>query len=173
MSDEAATTTCTELSEFLEQHRACSKARPFAARYSTLAEAWDNCHVPDWLIWSLKKADLEDLLALRVWACWCVRQAVDFMTAPESRQALELVECFIEDKATSEELAEVAGPAARLSESAWPTLAEAWAARAAPSWRRFAPCMPPAPPPKPWPGLPKIALPGPPSAAPKPTSSEN
>ena len=49
----------------------------------------------------------------------------------ESRQALEIAERFVEDKATSEELAEVAGPAARLGESSWPTLAEAWAARAA------------------------------------------
>ena len=131
MSDEAATTTTSELSEFLEQHRACSKARPFAARYSSLAEAWDNCHVPDWLIWCRKQAGFEDVQALCVWACWCVRQAVDFMTAPESRQALEIAERFVEDKATSEELAEVAGPAVRLGESSWPTLAEAWAARAA------------------------------------------
>jgi hypothetical protein len=129
--DEAATTTATELSEFLEQHRACSKARPFAARYSSLAEAWDNCHVPDWLIWCRDKAGFKDGPALRVWACWCVRQAVDFMTAPGSRQALEVAERFVEGKATSQELAEVAVPAARLGESSWPTLPEAWAARAA------------------------------------------
>jgi hypothetical protein len=131
MSDQATTATASEVSQFVERHRACNKGRPFAARHSTLAEGWDNCHVPDWLIWCRKKAGFEDVQALRVWACWCVRQALDFMAAPQSRQALEVAERFIEGKASAEELAEVAGPAARLGEDSWPTAAEAWAARAA------------------------------------------
>jgi hypothetical protein len=39
---------------FLERHRACAKARPWAGRWSSLADAWDNCPVPDWLIWARK-----------------------------------------------------------------------------------------------------------------------
>src|SRR5205807_2140908 len=73
----------------------------------------------------------EDVQALRVWACWCVRQAVHLMAAPESRHALDVTERFVEAKATAEELAEAAGPAARMGEASWPSAAEAWAARAA------------------------------------------
>jgi hypothetical protein len=131
MLDEPTTTIESEVSEFIERHRACSKARPFAARFSTLADGWDSCHVPDWLIWCRKKAGFEDLQALRVWACWCVRQTVHLMSQPETSEALDVVERFIEGNASAEELAAVAGPAARLGDASFPTAAEAWAARAA------------------------------------------
>jgi hypothetical protein len=131
VADQTVTTIDSEVLEFADRHGVCRKVRPAAARYSTLAEGWDNCNVPDWMIWCRKKAGFEDVQALRVWACWCVRQALDLMTAPESRQALEVAERFVEGKASAEELADVAGPATRLSENSWPTVAQAWAARAA------------------------------------------
>ena len=59
MPDQAVTATVSEVSEFLELHRACSKARPWAGRCATLAEAWDSCTVPDWLIWARKQAGFE------------------------------------------------------------------------------------------------------------------
>ncbi len=60
MSDASMIATTSEVAEFLERHRACSKARPWAGRCATLAEAWDSCTVPDWLIWARKKAGFEE-----------------------------------------------------------------------------------------------------------------
>jgi hypothetical protein len=131
VSDALMTNTATEVAAFMERHRACAKARPWAGRWSSLADAWDNCPVPDWLIWARKQAGFEDVQALRVWACWCVRQVADLMTAPECTQALEVAERFVEGKATAEELAKVAAQAARLAEASWPSASAAWAARAA------------------------------------------
>jgi hypothetical protein len=131
VADESKTSTASEVTEFLERHRACAKARPWAGRWSTLAEAWDNCPVPDWLIWARKQAGFEDVEALQVWACWCVRQVAHLMTADECTEALEATERFVEGKATAEELASVAGPAAGLAEASWPCASAAWAARAA------------------------------------------
>ena len=131
MPDHAVTATASEVSEFLELHRACSKARPWARRCATLAEAWDSCTVPDWLIWARKQAGFEDVQALRIWACWCVRQAAHLMTAPESRQALDTAVRFVEGAATTDELAKAAEKAKPLGEASWPTPAEVWAAKAA------------------------------------------
>src|SRR5216684_7094132 len=108
MSNSATAISGSEVAEFLEHHRACSKARPWAGRCASLAEAWDSCTVPDWLIWARKQAGFEDVQALRIWACWCVRQAAHLMTAPESRQALDTAERFVEGRATTDELTKAA-----------------------------------------------------------------
>jgi hypothetical protein len=142
VATETITTTQTEFSEFLVRHGCCGRVRPIAAdRWSTPAEAWEDCQVPDWLIWYRKKCGFEDedVQALRIWACWCVRQAVHLMSAPESRQALEVAERFVEGEATAEQLTEVAGPAAQLADGCWPSAAEAWAARAAAELAAFRP----------------------------------
>jgi hypothetical protein len=133
MPDQALTAIASEVSEFLERHRACSKARPWASRCATLAEAWDSCTVPDWLIWARKQAGFEekDVQPLRVWACWCVRQAVHLMSADASVQALETAERFVEGSASAEELAWAAEQAKPPGNASWPTPAEAWAAKAA------------------------------------------
>jgi hypothetical protein len=131
MADGSITGTRSELVEFVERHRACAKGRPFAARWATLAEGWDNCPIPDWLIWARKKEGFQDIEALRVWACWCVRQAAHLMEAPDSREALAVAEGFISGLASAEELASVQAPAARRAEESWATASAAWAARAA------------------------------------------
>ena len=132
MPDSSLMPALSEAMAFAEKHRSCAKARTWMANWTTLAEAWDNCYIPDWLIGARINEGFDDTATLRVWACWCVRQVAHLMTAPESRQALDMAEQFVEGKATAEELADVAGPAARVSaEASWPTPAAAWAARAA------------------------------------------
>src|SRR5260370_36938984 len=102
---------------FLERNRACEKPRPWAGECSTLEEAWAICPNPDPLLWGLKQLGLEDPQPLRMWACWCVRQADELMTDGEPRHALEVAERFIEEgSGTSEELAAAATAVRQLEE---------------------------------------------------------
>ena len=90
---------------------ACLEARNWAQQYATLAEAWEACERPDWMLWALNKLDA-DPITLRRFACWCVRETPladgrkvwDLLT-DERRKAVEVAEAFCDGKATQEEMA--------------------------------------------------------------------
>ncbi len=46
MPDQAVITTASEVAEFLERHRACSKARPWAGRCATLRKPGTDALCP-------------------------------------------------------------------------------------------------------------------------------
>ncbi len=95
----------TPLATALEQHGACSEARAWAASYSTPAAAWDACHRPDWMFWALDKIDYHNDRALRLYACWCVRQVWHLLGDERSRNAVEVAERYAVGEATDAELA--------------------------------------------------------------------
>ena len=113
--------------EFLKD--ACVGARKWAKQYSTLAEAWDACANPRWMCWALDKLKYSNDIALRRFACWCVRETPladgrkvwDLLTDERSRRAVEVAEAFCDGRATQEEL-----------DNAWDAAWDAaWVARAA------------------------------------------
>lgn len=87
---------------------ACAEARKWAKSYPTLAEAWDACTNPEWMCWALNKLDYNDSVALRRFACWCVRNTPlpdgrkvwDLLTDERSRRAVEVAEAFADGRAT-------------------------------------------------------------------------
>ena len=91
--------------DFLEQHDACSDGSAFALKYDSLAEAWDACERPDWLLWAYKrKVATPDEKQLRLFACWCVRQVWGPLSDERSRKAVEVAEALAHGRATEPEL---------------------------------------------------------------------
>ena len=109
----------TDIREFCKKHDACSEGKKWALKNcANMAEAWQTAR-PDWLIWIATREGVLDDRALRLFACWSVRQVWHLLTDARSRNAVEVAERFANGEATEEELA-----------AAW---AAAWAANAAAS----------------------------------------
>jgi hypothetical protein len=118
---------------FCVRFDACIEGRKFALQYATMAEVWDNCPRPDWLIWIMDRLQKpQDDKKNRLFACWCVeftplpdgRTTWDLLTDERSRNAVRVALRFARDEANQEELA-----AAR--DAAW---AAAWAAARDAAW---------------------------------------
>ena len=100
--------------EFCAATDACAEGREFALRYATMAEVWDGCPRPDWLLWiedRLDKRANDRDRTLRLFAVWCVRFTPlgdgrvtgDLLTDPRLRAALEVAERFAEGRVTDDE----------------------------------------------------------------------
>jgi hypothetical protein len=74
----------------------------------SMQEVWDNAK-PELLIWVATRPGVLDDIALRRFACWCVRQVWNLLTDGRSRIAVETAERFCDGKATLVELNEVKG----------------------------------------------------------------
>ena len=56
---------------FLAQHSACAAGAAFAMQYQTMADVWDACQRPDWLLWILDRLDMPLDQDRRLFAVWC------------------------------------------------------------------------------------------------------
>ena len=108
------TATRTEVLEFCEKYGACSEGREWAQQYNTMAEAWDNCKNPDWMLWILDKLDGDKSdPRYRLLACRFIRETPladgrrvwDLLTDKRSRNAVVVAERYVRGEATDEELA--------------------------------------------------------------------
>ena len=131
--------------EFCRVTNACEEGREFAAQHATMADVWDKCPRPDWLLWITDKLNQRpDDRTLRLFAIWCARSTPlgdarttgDLLTDPRSLAALEVAERYAHGQATAEELAvawNAAWAAARAAawDAAW---AVAWNAARAAAW---------------------------------------
>jgi hypothetical protein len=105
-------------SEFCRNFEACNDGSRFAIQHDTMAEVWEKCPRPDWLLWILDKLNQRpDDKTLRLFAVWCVRQVWDKLTDERSRNAVEVAERFANGEASQAELA-AASAAARDAASA-------------------------------------------------------
>ncbi len=109
--------------EFCAATDACPEGRKFALGYATMAEVWDNCPKPGWLLWITDRLDrMPDDRTLRLFAVWCARQTPigdgrvtgDLLTDPRSLAALDVAEKYANGQATDGELT-TAGDAARVA----------------------------------------------------------
>lgn len=128
--------------EFCESTKACAEGRKFALRHATMAEVWDNCPKPDWLLWIADRLDQRpDDRTLRLFAVWCARSTPlsdgrvtgDLLTNPRSLAALEVAERYAHGVATPEELAAARAAAWNAAGNAagYAAWAAAWAATGA------------------------------------------
>src|SRR5512137_1112828 len=93
-------------SQFLSNLRPCKDGYAFAMRFKTMAEVWDACERPDWLLWILDKKGLPAERERRLFACWCAEQALALIPSPDPRsvEAVRVSREYAEGRATREEL---------------------------------------------------------------------
>jgi hypothetical protein len=134
----------SDIAEFCDKHGACLEGRKWAlANCRDMADAWDKLK-PEWLIWVAVQPGVFDDKALRLFACWSVRNTPladgrkvwDLLTDERSRSAVEVAERYAVGAASDEELAAswaAAWAAAR--DGAWDAARDAaWYAARAASW---------------------------------------
>jgi hypothetical protein len=99
--------------QFCDAIDACSDGREYALTQPTMADVWDNCLRPDWLLWIAEKlGHLPDNRTLRIFVVWCARSTPlgdgrttgDLLTDPRSLAALKVTERYADLRATEEEL---------------------------------------------------------------------
>lgn len=133
--------------QFCDATQACGEGYEFAVQYTSMADVWDNCPRPNWLLWIADKiGQRPDDRTMRLFAIWCARSTPlgdarttgDLLTDPRSLAALEVAERYANGMATPEELAAARGAAqavewavaaateAAAVEAAWAAEAAAW-----------------------------------------------
>ena len=99
--------------EFCEATKACAEGREWAITQPTMADVWDQCPRPDWLLWITDRlGQRPDDRTLRLFAVWCARNTPlgdgrktgDLLTDPRSLAALEVAERYAHGNATDKEL---------------------------------------------------------------------
>jgi hypothetical protein len=123
------------IKQFCEKHGACQEGYDWAIQTGckTMSELWQRDDIkPKWRMWIATCPGVMFDKDLRLFACWCVRQAWHLLTDERSRNAVEVAERFAVGAATEEELAAAryaAGDAA-----GYAGRAAAWAAARAAFW---------------------------------------
>lgn len=100
--------------QFCDATGACKYGRKFALTQRTMADVWDHCQRPDWLLWILDAIDNpKDSKTLRLFAVWCAcntpmpdgRVTGVLLIDPRSIAALGVAERYANGQATDKELA--------------------------------------------------------------------
>ena len=99
--------------EFCDLHHACGDGREFAIKFATMADVWDNCKRPDWLLWILDRLNMPLDRDRRLFACWCAvctpmadgRMTRALLTDPRSVEAVRVATRFALGLATEEQMA--------------------------------------------------------------------
>ena len=125
---------------------ACSEGRVWAlANCTKLREVWEKCPRADWMLWMLKKMGLYDQSVSRFLVKMLREQPIglgktlfDLLTDESSRTCVDMLEKFLDGKATIEELKKARSAAADAAAAAAANAAARWsdvAAAAARLWQ--------------------------------------
>jgi hypothetical protein len=113
-----------EVAAVLARYDACEEARMWAKAFRTLEDLWQNCKVPEWMLWSLEQVDYQNEGKLRLFACACARHGAPFLDDPVGMKAIDVAERFAKGATTRADLT-----------AAWAAAGTAAAAGAqAPNW---------------------------------------
>lgn len=90
--------------------RACyrtidEKGEELLKPYTHWAEVWETVKTSDGILWMLDQIGCRDDSTLRLFACWCVRQSLPYISGWNSYCIVEVTERYARGKATREELA--------------------------------------------------------------------
>jgi hypothetical protein len=123
-----------EFKAFLKDKGACNDAMEWLdAR--TAKQTFEECHRGDWLLWWLRRESWIDINQIKRVALECAKLALPYMKDERSKNALIVVERYLEGNATRKELLEAraaaAAAAADATAAAYSTAATAAAATAA------------------------------------------
>jgi len=72
--------------------------------YTHLVEVWQTCESSYWLLWILDQSQYQNERRLRLFACWCARQANDLLDNRPLLRVVLVAEEFARGFATVEEL---------------------------------------------------------------------
>lgn len=124
--------------EFCDRFNACRAGREWAVENcQSMEEAWDQAK-PGWLVWIATRDGVIADRDVRLFACWCVRQAWHLLRDDLSRRAVEVSERYANGDATEEELSAARSSASSSASAAWMAAAEAAEAAAAAAWAAWA-----------------------------------
>lgn len=127
------------IQQFLKKHDACKEGYEWAIRNcKDMNDVWDTCR-DEWLIWLATREGVLTTQELQRFALFGANSVKHLMRDKRSLKALEVIERYLEDNATKEDLADAAraaADAARAVGAAVVAANAAWAARAA--WAAWA-----------------------------------
>ena len=87
----------------LEKLRACREAIEWVKDQKSPADAWQNCHRGNWMLWIAKRLDVDDRL-LTLAKATCANQVRSLMTDQRSIDALDACFRYAKGELTREEL---------------------------------------------------------------------
>lgn len=93
---------------FCDDHHARQEGRDFALKYATMADVWNNCTRPDWLLWILDRLKMPLEKDRRLFACWCAvctpmangQTTRSLLTDPRSLEAIRVATLYAMGLAT-------------------------------------------------------------------------
>jgi hypothetical protein len=105
----------------LHEMSACQEAIDWAEQYDSLQEAWDACPRGDWMGWLLDRLEVNKKQKMKLY-CMNMRLALPFTDDKRVRHTIEVIEAWVEGKATAKDIKAIV-------EEAWSAaLAATWAA---------------------------------------------
>ena len=105
---------------FCTKHNACVEGAEWATRFATMAEVWNMCQRPDWMLWILDRLVIPAEKERRLFACWCAESTPGMaqLTDPRSIEAVRVARLFALGQATEAELSAAESEAWSAAESA-------------------------------------------------------
>ena len=116
------------IERFCDKHDACQEGRKWALSRgaTTMVELWKRDDLKhEWREWIYTREGVFSKTDAIRFACWSVRKIWHLLTDERSRKAIEVVEAFLEGKATLEEVEAAARDAYAAARAAYDAAAAA------------------------------------------------
>lgn len=95
----------TQVGRFLRKNNPAPKGfKAFALKYDNLADVWQECKRPDWMLWMMNCLAFTPADALRLFACYSARRFASSMKDPRSVAVIEVAEKFARREADWEDV---------------------------------------------------------------------
>ena len=98
--------------EFVKKYNPCGDARAYLSTQESIEIAWTDCKRGDWMLWTLKQVNYQDIRALQYVALEVAESVRHLMTDERSTNVLKVTKRFLLGQATKEELETAADAAA-------------------------------------------------------------
>ena len=96
----------TSIRKLLRRYDACAEAIDWAADKERLHELWDQCEVPEWLLWSLDQLNYRADARLRAFAVACARRHTGLLEDDKVLRVLSVADAVAANAAPPGELLE-------------------------------------------------------------------
>jgi hypothetical protein len=107
----------------LDSRPPCAEAVEWAENYDTLQEAWDACPRGDWMVWLLDRILVDHKKIVQL-SCMNARLSLPYITDPHVRYLIEVIEAWVEGKATAKDVTAAWAVTMTPAEAAWASRAE-------------------------------------------------
>jgi hypothetical protein len=104
----------------------CNEAVKWASQYDSLQAAWDACPRGDWMGWLLDRLEVDKKQKAKL-CCMHARLTLPYTHDPHVQHTIEVVEAWVEGKATEQDVQAVVVEARAIEEAAWAAEWAEWA----------------------------------------------